>query len=144
MACHTLDFLDFVLGPIQAARGLSANQAGLYAAEDTVAAAFRFASGVEGTGLWWFTSGTDVDRTEILGTRGRVAFSSFDESPVELSVGGEVQAFPIPNPRHVQQPLIQSVVDALTGKGACPSTGETALRTTWVMEQILAAHPDGR
>lgn len=144
MACHTLDFLDFALGPIQAACGLCANQAGLYAAEDSVAAAFRFASGVEGTGLWWFTSGMDVDRAEILGTRGRVAFSSFDESPIELSVGGEVQTFPIPNPRHVQQPLIQSVVDALTGKGACPSTGETALRTTWVMEQILAAHLAGR
>jgi predicted dehydrogenase len=138
MACHTLDFLDFVLGPIRAARGVAANQAGLYAAEDTVAAAFRFASGVEGTGLWWFTSGMDVDRTEILGTRGRVAFSSFDESPIELVVGSEAQSFPIPNPRHVQQPLIQAVVDHLAGRGSCPSTGDSAIRTTRVMDRILA------
>jgi len=143
MACHTLDFLDYVLGPIRSARGLAANQAGLYRAEDIVAAAFEFARGVEGTGLWWFTSPVEVDRTEILGTRGRVAFSSFDESPIVLQAADETIEFPIPNPPHVQQPLIQMVVDHLSGAAECPSTGETALRTTWVMEQILAA-PEGR
>ena len=143
MACHTLDFLDHVLGPIRSARGLAANQAGLYRAEDIVAAAFEFASGAVGHGLWWFTSPVEVDRTEILGTRGRVAFSSFDESPIVLQAEGETIEFPIPNPPHVQQPLIQMVVDHLNGAADCPSTGETALRTTWVMEQILAA-PDGR
>jgi predicted dehydrogenase len=144
MACHTLDFLDYVLGPIRAARGLAANQAGLYRAEDIVAAAFEFAGGVEGTGLWWFTSPIETDRTEILGTRGRVAFSSFDESPIVLQADGETTEYPIPNPPHVQQPLIQTVVDHLNGAGECPSTGETGMRTTWVMEQILAAYYAGR
>lgn len=140
MACHTLDFLDYVLGPIRVARGLAANQAGLYQAEDIVAAAFEFDSGVEGTGLWWFNSPVTTDCTEILGTQGRVAFSSFDESPIMLHTGTEMKQFPIPNPPHVQQPLIQTVVDHLNGVGRCPSTGETAARTTWVMDQILASY----
>jgi hypothetical protein len=38
----------------------------------------------------------------------------------------------------VQQPLIQTVVDELLGRGHCPSTGESALRTTRVIDQILA------
>lgn len=139
LACHTLDLLDYVLGPIRAACGLAANQAGLYRAEDIVAADFEFASGVVGTGLWWFTSPVPADRTEILGTRGRVAFSSFDVSPIVLQAEGETIEFPIPNPPHVQQPLIQTVVDHLNGAGDCPSTGESALRTTWAMEQILGA-----
>ncbi len=143
LACHTLDFLDYVLGPIRSARGLAANQAGLYRAEDIVSAAFEFASGAVGTGLWWFTGPEAVDRTEILGTRGRVAFSSFDESPILLHAESETIEFPIPNPPHVQQPLIQLVVDHLNGAAECPSTGETALRTTGVMEQILGA-PEGR
>jgi hypothetical protein len=45
---------------------------------------------------------------------------------------------PIEYPQHVQQPLIQMVVDDLNGTGTCPSTGESAARTTWVMDQILA------
>ncbi len=140
MACHTLDFLDYVLGPIRAAHGLAANQAKLYPAEDIVVAAFEFESGVQGTGLWWFDSPVVVDRTEIFGTRGRVAFASFDEAPVLLQIGGETTEFTIPHPPHVQQPLIQRVVDQLNGVGRCPSTGETAARTTWVMDQILASY----
>jgi predicted dehydrogenase len=144
MACHTLDFLDYVLGPIRAARGLAANQGRLYQAEDIVAAAFEFPCGVEGTGLWWFASPMETDRTEIHGTRGRVAFSSFDESPIVLQADGETTEYPIPNPPHVQQPLIQTVVDHLNGAGQCPSTGETGIRTTWVMEQILAGYYERR
>ena len=140
LGSHMLDFLDYVLGPIRTARGLATNQAKLYAAEDTVAAAFEFESGVEGAGLWWFDSPTLVDRTEILGTRGRVAFASFDDAPVLLQIGSETTEFTIPHPPHVQQPLIQTVVNQLNGVGRCPSTGETAIRTTRVMDEILAPY----
>jgi hypothetical protein len=81
-----------------------------------------------------------VDRTEILGTRGRVTFSSFDESPIVLQAGGDTKEFAIPNPPHVQQPLIETVVDHLNEVGRCPSTGETAARTTWVMDRILDSY----
>ena len=54
MGSHTLDFLDWMLGPIAEVAGYAANQAGRYPAEDTVAGAFRFESGVQGTGLWCF------------------------------------------------------------------------------------------
>jgi predicted dehydrogenase len=140
MGSHTLDFLDYVLGPIRTARGLATNQAKRYTAEDTVVAAFEFESGVEGAGLCWFDSPTLVDRTEILGTRGRVAFASFDDAPVLLQIGSETTEFAIPHPPHVQQPLIQTVVDQLNGMGQCPSTGETAIRTTRVMDEILASY----
>jgi hypothetical protein len=48
--------------------------------------------------------------------------------------------FAIDYPAHIQQPLIQSVVDELLGLGQCPSTGESAARTSWVMDQILAGY----
>jgi predicted dehydrogenase len=140
MGCHTLDFLDFVLGPIRAAHGIATNRSKLYSAEDTVAAVFEFESGVEGAGLWWFASPMAVDHTEILGTRGRVAFATFDNAPVVLETGGKASEFMIPHPPHVQQPLIQTVVDHLNGVGKCQSTGESAARTTRVMDQILASY----
>ena len=140
MGCHTLDFLDYVLGPIRTARGLAANREKLYSAEDIVSAAFEFESGVQGTGLWWFASPITLDRTEILGTRGRVVFASFENTPVVIETGGERSEFAIPHPAHVQQPLIQTVVDHLNGVGTCPSTGDSAARTTRVMDQILASY----
>ena len=51
---HTLDILDFLLGPISEVKGAADNQAKAYPAEDLVTAQFVFASGVQGTGVLCF------------------------------------------------------------------------------------------
>src|SRR6185295_11395405 len=42
LASHTLDLLDYLLGPVVFASGGATNQAGLYEAEDIVTGHFRF------------------------------------------------------------------------------------------------------
>ena len=138
LASHTLDYLDHFLGPISEVAGFAGSQADRYPAEDTVAGSFVFESGVEGTGMWCFDAYTDDDVTEIVGTKGKLRFSSFGEEPVLLSTAGGDTEFAIAHPPHVQQPLIQSIVDELNGAGQCPSTGESAARTSWVMDQMIA------
>jgi predicted dehydrogenase len=137
LASHTLDFLDYLLGPISQVRGLAGNQAGLYLAEDIVTATWEFASGVLGTGAWCFTANSDLDVTEIVGSRGKLAFSTFGVEPISLTTADGVSRFAIENPVYIQQPMIQTVVDELNGVGRCPSTGVTAARTTWVMDEAL-------
>jgi 1,5-anhydro-D-fructose reductase (1,5-anhydro-D-mannitol-forming) len=41
------------------------------------------------------------------------------------------------NPPHVHQPLIQTIVDELGGHGECPSTGESAARTSRVLDECV-------
>ena len=77
------------------------------------------------------------DLTEIVGTKGTIGYSTFDANPVRLNTGDETREFAIPFPPHVQQPLIQTVVDALNGEGACPSTGVSGARTSRVIDAIL-------
>lgn len=137
LAAHTLDYLDYFLGPIVQVQGYAANQGGYYRAEDTVAGSFVFAGGAQGTGIWCFDSYHRVDETEIIGTKGKLTFSSFGTEPIRLTTIAGVTDFPEPTPDHVQQPLIQTIVDELNGVGQCPSTGESAARTTWVMDQML-------
>jgi predicted dehydrogenase len=140
MACHTLDFLDYALGPIRSVHGVASNQAGYYPAEDIVSGTWLFESSVHGTGTWCFTAFQDWDMSEIVGSKGRVAFSSFGAEPITLTTTEGVTQFPIENPPHIQQPMIQMVVDELNGIGYSPSKGESAARTTWVMDQILKEH----
>ncbi len=135
---HMLDFLDFALGPIREVSGFAGHQGGLYPAEDIVTGSFVFESGAQGVGTWCFTAGRDEDHTEIIGTRGKITYATFAASPVVLTVGDTVTEFAIDNPPHIQQPLIQSIVNALNGEGVCASTGETAARTSRVMERMLA------
>ncbi|NPV67602.1 MAG: Gfo/Idh/MocA family oxidoreductase [Anaerolineae bacterium] len=138
LGSHVLDWLDYALGPIVAARGLAANQAGLYPAEDIVTATWRHDSGVQGTGVWCFTADRRQDEILIIGSRGRLAFPCFRDDPLLLTTPEGTTALPIPNPPHIQQPLIQTIVDALNGQGTCPSTGESAARTSRIIDEILA------
>ncbi len=142
LGSHQLDFLDYVFGPIAAVQGQAANQAGWYPAEDIVTANFTFESGVVGQGLWCFTLSEqdEVDRTEIVGSRGKIVFSSFTPAPVRLETAGDVEEFTFTPPVHVQQPLIQTAVDDLRGRGVCPSTGLSAARTSRVMDHIVAEY----
>ncbi len=137
MGCHTLDFLDYVLGPIRSVKGFAGNLGGYYPAEDVVTGAFEFESGVQGVGIWSFTTFNNFDQTEIVGTKGKISFSSFDSEPVKLITNEGVTEFAIDNPLHVHQPLTQTIVDQLNGLGSCPSSGESGARTTWVMDQLL-------
>ncbi len=140
MATHTIDFLDYLLGPVDEVCGTAANQAGLYPAEDSVAAAFRFRSGVSGTGSWSFTVNEEKDLTTLSGTEGTITFPSFRDGPITVETEGGTEEFVIPHPPHVQQPLIQTVVNALLGRGHCPSTGESALRTARFTDTVLGAY----
>jgi len=132
LAAHQLDLLDYIFGPIQSVQGMAANQAGWYAAEDIVSATFRFETGVLGSGLWCFTSDKDYDRDEIeiIGSKGRIVFPCFSSGPVHMENSQGVHEKIIAHPKHIQQPLIESV-------GTAPSTGISAARTTYVMEKIL-------
>jgi 1,5-anhydro-D-fructose reductase (1,5-anhydro-D-mannitol-forming) len=141
LAAHQLDLLDYFLGPIADVAGTAANQAGVYRAEDVVTATFGWASGARGTGIWSFSASGDVDRTEIVGTRGRILYATFSDAPVILETDAGIESLDLPFPAHVQQPLIQTIVDELlTGSPVCPSTAESAARTTRIIDTLLATH----
>ena len=136
--CHVFDFLDFLFGPVADAHGEVSNQAGAYSVEDTVAATFRFESGLVGSGFWCFAS-DDVryDRATVFGSRGRLSFSTQFPEPVLLHAGNHTREIAVGDPPFVHQPLIQAIVDELHGDGSCASTGVSGTRTAWVMDQIM-------
>lgn len=145
LASHQFDYLDFVFGPIKSVGGVAANQGGLYAAADIVTSHFAFANGVQGVGSWCFTVDEQAEKDEltIIGTEGRlrIAFFGTPEITIEKSYGGRKatkEVFTLPH--HIQQPLIQTVVEDLLGTGECPSTGESALRTNRVLEEITQGY----
>ncbi len=144
LGCHTLDILDFMLGPLEDVVGRAANIASPYDVEDTVVMQFRLASGAPGAALWNFAAGAREDSIEITGTEARLSLSTFGNEPLLLETPQSRETFDLPNPPHIQQPLIQTIVDALRGEGACASTGESAARANCVMDTVLASYYGGR
>jgi 1,5-anhydro-D-fructose reductase (1,5-anhydro-D-mannitol-forming) len=148
LGCHTLDILDFILGPLQEVTGRAVNLATPHEVEDGVCLTFTTTGGALGVATWNFAADAHQDEIEIIGTDGRVVLSTFGSEPVLLRRGGESEEFDLPNPPHIQQPLIQTIVDELRdklhGRGQCPSTGRSALRTAQVMDAALEGYYGGR
>jgi 1,5-anhydro-D-fructose reductase (1,5-anhydro-D-mannitol-forming) len=143
VGCHVLDVVDFLLGPLSDVSGDVANKASACEVEDTVALRFR-TGGVIGTASWNFASSVTEDVLEIDGTEARIRLSVFGSEPAVLCRGGETQSIALPNPSPIQQPLIQTMVDQLRGRGSCPSTGRTAMRTNVVLDTALSSYYGGR
>jgi len=139
---HILDLLDWLLGPVTHAAGIATNRGGRYPAEDLVTGVFSFRSGVEGVGVWNYDSFREKDRVEIIGTAGALRFSCFADDPLRLVTARGVENIEAPYPETVQLPLIQTMVNALTGHGESPSNGHSAIRTARVIDALLADYRD--
>jgi len=139
LASHTLDFLDYVFGPIAKIRANAVNQARQSPAEDLVLANWQHEDGVVGTGSWCFTTSdkNNLDEVEIIGDKGKIIFSTFEFTPVLLeNEFGRVE-FPFEKPLHVQSYLMAKIIASLRGEGVAPSTGKSAARTNFVLDEMV-------
>lgn len=141
LASHTLDLLQFQLGEITYAAGRALHQEAIYEAEDAVSGFFQFGAMIQGTGIWNFNCGQNEDLVELIGSDGKITYSTFANQPVILLNRSGCREYNIEHPQHIQQPLIQSIVDELCGKGHCPSSGKSAMLTNRVMDQLLGRKP---
>lgn len=139
LAPHQLDLLQDLFGVIIEAEGMCANRAGLYSAEDSVSACFRFENGLPGSGSWCFVGheSAQEDRIEVIGDKGMLCFSVFNYDPIQLVTSDGTTSISVPNPPYVQLPLIKAVIESLQGFGTCSCTSVSATPVNWVMDRIL-------
>ena len=141
LASHCVDLLDFLLGPIADATGHSANTGGAYEADDLTIGAFWWNGGTAGTGTWNFNADRSVDTITFTGPLGELTTPVFTDGDIRVTRGGATQVIHARNPAHVHQPLIQTIVDHLRGRGRCDSTGSSGARASWVMDRMLGRLP---
>ncbi len=143
LASHCIDLLDFLLGPIERAAGVAVNTGGSYQAEDVTGGVFGFACGTVGTGTWNFNADRSTDVITLTGPLGQLTTPVFTDGDVVITRNGRDEVHPLRNPPHVHQPLIQTIVDELRGRGRCESTGASGARASWVMDRVLRGDAGG-
>jgi predicted dehydrogenase len=143
LASHQFDYLDFLLGEISEVKGNARNLGGLYPAEDTVSGTWLHESGVVGTGSWSFIvdKHSVTDEIVITGETGSITLSSFDfPETLKVTTNNGESEIRFDNPEHISQNLVQQLVDELRGAGSCISTGESAARTSWVLDTMVKSY----
>ncbi len=135
LAPHQLDLMLYFFGGVTQFAGVSGNQAALYPADDIVAGQIKFGSGIIFSGTWCFTvpEKEALDVCEIMGSKGKIAFPVFGKM-VTVTIGGKEEITEFDHPRHVQQPMIEKVVQYFLGKGPNPCPVEEATSVIQIMD----------
>ncbi len=136
LAPHQIDLLCHIFGDIVYCEGLSHNQTKRYAAADVVSGCILFEKDVLFTGQWAFQASTELDVCEVVGTEGRVSFSVFSNSPIELSNGRGTSLFRFDALAHVQEPMISAVVSYFRGLGPKPCSVREGMAVMGVLDSF--------
>jgi predicted dehydrogenase len=132
---HQLDMMLFLFGETIKANGLATTQGNRYKAHDIVAGNILFKNNVLFEGVWCFNVAPELEKEgcEIIGSEGKISFSFFEHKPILLIRDGRTETIIIDPLQHVQQPMIEKIVDYFLDKLPNPCSGETGLK---VMELI--------
>ena len=139
LAPHQLDLLLYFLGEPLTTNGMSLNASQLYTADDTVSGQVLFKNNILFNGAWAFTVSEKKDLCEIVGTKGSLRFSVFDQQPLVLIKEGKETRFEFDKLQHVQQPMIQKVVEYFLGHSSNPCSAEEGLIVMKMMEAMTAS-----
>jgi len=138
---HQLDLVQYFFGDYDKASGFAINQAGLYAAPDLVMGQVVFKNGVVFNGSWCFSGAEkeEKDWVEIIGAAGKISFSTFSTNHFLMSRNGVEQLIAFDDLPHVQQPMIEAVVNYFLGEGPNPSTAESAVATMEIIDAFTGS-----
>jgi predicted dehydrogenase len=138
LAPHQLDLMYYFFGEPGKVSGIAANQAKVYDADDVVAGNILFKPNIVFNGVWSFNVAPEdeKDNCEIIGEKGRIGFSFFEHRPVSITVNGKAETLSFDALPHVQQPMIEKVVEFFRGDGPNPCSGEEGVKVMTLIDQF--------
>jgi predicted dehydrogenase len=116
--------------------GFSYNQGGHYDAPDFTTLQMIFESDCFFNGLWSFNANErDVEDTcHIMGERGSLRFSFFSNQLLTVALEDEQTTLHLPNPPHIQQPMIEQAMAYFRGDAENPCSLAEAMLSMHMMD----------
>ncbi len=126
LAPHQLDLLLMYFGTPEVIQGFSLQRNPEGTCDDCVSGQMRFTDDVLFQGHWDFTSqdGTVKDSCKITCDQGTISFSFFRSPTLVVKSNQGIETTTFDPPRHIQQPMIETVVSYFQGtdENPCPSS----------------------
>lgn len=146
IAPHTVDILNFLFGNITEVEGYAKNLGTGCPLENEVEMRFVTEKDVFGKARFHCAAKEKSDRIHILGMNGSLEFSIHGKTDVILRDIKEevIEQFELPDPKTVEQPMVQSVVEDLLGLSKCESKAEDVLVTYEILDKVLDEFYGGR
>lgn len=136
---HQLDILYWLFGSPLETNLIPANQGKHYDAADSILLQMKFDDEIYFSGVWNFNISDSAaeESCEIIGDKGKIRFSFFKISKIELSTGEGNQVFEEEYPINIQEPHIHNVVKFFRGESDNPCTLKEALVTMNILDKAV-------
>ena len=144
LAPHQLDLMYYFFGPIKEMHGFGTNQAGLYDADDMATGNVLFDSGVAFNGTWCFSvdEHQQKDLCEIVGSAGKIRFSVFESYELSITNGENEEILLFDPIQHVQQPMIEKVVEYFLDQSINPCSSEDGVVVMKMLDAFTQSKKD--
>jgi 1,5-anhydro-D-fructose reductase (1,5-anhydro-D-mannitol-forming) len=138
LAPHQLDLMYWFFGKPTEMKGRSLNQDKINNAPDVTSFEALFKD-IFLRGVWAFNihESAVADTCEIFGDKGMLKFSFFTGATLEIKTEGGNEVIDFTNPPHIQQPMIEKVVQYFRGEGENPCSMDDALVSMRMLDSTL-------
>ena len=132
IATHRIDLMNYLFGKPVKATGHLSTLVHAIDVEDNASVLIEYENGVRGMVDVRWHSRVPRDEFRIRGTDGEMDLTPLN-GPLLIHPGGEEQ---IPAHQNLHYPCVENFVAAVLDEAPLRSTGETALATAWVTEEV--------
>ena len=146
IAPHTVDIIQFLFGDITKVQGSAKNLGVGCPLENVVEMSFVTENGVNGKARFCCVAEEKSDRMHVTGTKGTMEFSVHGKTDVIVKdeKGTIIEQFDLPDPKAVEESMVQSVVEDLLGISKCESKAQDVLVTYKIIDEVLDEFYGGR
>ncbi len=132
---HQLDLMLYFFGQPVYYNGRALNQSGYYGCDDHVSGQLIFSNNVVVNGSWSFNVAESerIDECLIVGTKGSISFPFFGQT-VTTRIDDIEKITEFSALEHVQQPMIEKVVNHFNGQGSNPCTIDEAVTVMKIID----------
>ena len=143
---HTVDILNFLFGDMVEVEGYAKNLGTGCPLENEVELRFVTEKEVFGKARFNCTAKEKSDRIHVLGMNGSLEFSIHGKTDIIVRNIQEeiVEQFDIPDPKAVEESMVQSVVEDLLGISKCESKAKDVVVTYEIIDKVLDEFYGGR
>ena len=138
------DIMIDLFGKVLSSSGHSSRLKEIMPCDDFVAGQILFENGVICNGQWYFSADPteDEDTCEVVGEKGTLRFGFFGESVLtRININGKIEGEEkYPHPEHIQQPMIQRIVEFFTNEHVPnPCSVEEAVTVMEIIDSFTAS-----
>ncbi len=142
VATHRLDLMTYYMGRPTHVAAFTDTLRYDFDVDDADVVILRFDGGGQGSGLFSWSTGVEVNEFEICGTAGRILGRDIGQGRFEVTAGGATETFHLPPPSITHQPLVEHFVSCLRAGQPNRLPGEEGMQATRITEAAYRSSRD--